>query len=98
MAEGQKFDAGKDRWDLIQPRIVQEYVRVLTFGAKKYAPGNWRLVDEAKARYFAATLRHVWAWWRGERNDPESGLHHLAHAICCLAFLAEVELEDTSAN
>jgi len=91
--EGRKDDTGKLRWELIQPRIVQEYVRVLTKGAEKYEPENWRKVPDQRKRYFAALLRHIWAWWMGERNDPEWGIHHLAHAMCCLAFLAEPELE-----
>jgi hypothetical protein len=91
---GRKDDLGKLRWDLVQPLILQEYVKVLTFGAQKYAPNNWRLVADHKNRYFAALLRHLWAWmFLGERNDPESGLHHLGHAMCCVTFLAEPELE-----
>ena len=90
---GTKHDSGKLRWDLIQPLILQEYVKVLTEGAKKYAPHNWRKVPDQRNRYFAALLRHIWAWWLGERNDPEWGLHHFAHAMCCLTFLAEPELE-----
>jgi hypothetical protein len=39
--------------------------------------------------FFAALLRHLFAWWRGEELDPESGLSHLAHAGCCLMFLME---------
>jgi hypothetical protein len=47
----------------------------------------WQKVPNAKERYFAALMRHLTAWWDGERADPESGLHHLAHAGCCLLFL-----------
>lgn len=94
---GRKHDLGKLRWDLVQPLILQEYVKVLTFGARKYAPNNWRLVADHKNRYFAALLRHLWAWmFLGERDDPESGLHHLGHAMCCLTFLAEPELEKSA--
>ena len=52
-----------------------------------YGPDNWRRVTDAKNRYFAAMVRHITAWWGGEKFDPESGLHHLAHAGCCLLFL-----------
>jgi hypothetical protein len=92
--EGKKFDGGKDRWDLIQHLSVEEYIRVLTYGAKKYGPNNWKLVDDHRNRYFGALLRHVWKWWKGERRDPETGLHHLAHAMCCLCFLMEPELDE----
>lgn len=42
-------------------------------------------------RPFAALMRHMWAWWRREEADPETGLSHLAHAGCCLLFLIAYE-------
>lgn len=88
---GNKADDGKDRWDLLPTKAVRAVVKVLTFGAKKYAPENWRKVPDARRRYYAAALRHLTAWWEGETDDPETGLHHLAHAACCIIFLLEVE-------
>jgi hypothetical protein len=38
-------------------------------------------------RCFAACMRHLWAFWRGEECDPESGHHHLLHAGCCVMYL-----------
>jgi hypothetical protein len=95
---GIKNDESKLRWDLVQPHALQEYVRVLTKGAAKYSPDNWRKVANFKNRYFAAALRHVWSWWLGERNDAEFGTHHLSNAICCLAFLLEREIEDQQSD
>lgn len=92
--EGRKFDTGKPEYALLPPFALEETVRVLTAGAQKYERENWRFVDDAKYRYFNALQRHVWAWKRGEVNDPETGLHHLAHAMCCLMFLMEPELEN----
>jgi hypothetical protein len=40
----------------------------------------------------AALLRHINAWRRGEKCDDESGLHHLAHALCNVAFLLELDI------
>lgn len=88
---GRKFDAIKDRWDLLPWDAAAEIVKVLTFGARKYAPNNWKYVDQARDRYFAALQRHMSAWWGGERLDPETGLSHLAHAGCCLLFLLSLE-------
>lgn len=62
-------------------------VTVLTLGAQKYDDDNWKKVPNAKARYYDACYRHVEAWRVGENLDPETGCHHLAHAICCLMFL-----------
>lgn len=81
-----KADAGKPRIGLIPPEMIQQTAEVLTFGAAKYAPNNWsRGADWS--RYFDAMQRHLWAWQAGEDTDPETGLSHLAHASCCLAFL-----------
>ena len=87
MAEGQKFDENKPRWDLLPLTTLEPVVRVLTYGAKKYADNNWQQVDSPKARYFAAAMRHLTAWQAGEETDYESGEKHLAHAMCCLLFL-----------
>ena len=90
---GRKFDGGKLRYGLIPPLAQAEMVKVLTFGAEKYEPDNWKNVPESKSRYFDALERHVWAWKMGEQIDPESGIHHLAHAMCCLAFLYEHDVK-----
>lgn len=86
---GRKFDGNKLEYGLIPPLALQEMVRVLTFGAQKYERDNWKKVPDSKRRYFDALERHIWAWKMGEQLDPESGIHHLAHAMCCLSFLYE---------
>ena len=85
--EGRKADAGKPRLSLLPWRTVQQIVAVLEFGAAKYGADNWQRVPNARQRYFDATMRHLLAWWDGERLDAESGLPHLAHAGCCILFL-----------
>ncbi len=89
---GVKHDAGKPRWGLLPTKALGAIVGVLTFGAQKYAPGNWRRVEKARDRYYDALLRHLTAWHEGEVTDPESGMHHLAHAGCCLLFLLELDI------
>ena len=84
---GMKDDQQKARWDLLPLNPIAQIVDVLTFGASKYADNNWQHVKQPKDRYFAAAMRHLYAYREGERKDPESGLHHLAHAACCLIFL-----------
>lgn len=86
LQEGHKEDTGKLGWHLVPGDAVEEIVRVLDFGAGKYAPRNWEM-GMAWSRPFAALMRHMWAWWRGQENDPETGLSHLAHAGCCILFL-----------
>jgi hypothetical protein len=90
-----KSDLGKSRLDLVPPRALELVGLVLAYGAKKYEPGNWARIPRAERwRYVAAPLRHVTAYMRGERLDPESGLPHLAHAACSLLFLLDLEAQD----
>lgn len=91
MLAGDKFDDSKPRWDLLPLKAVGAVVDVLTYGARKYQPDGWRKVPDARRRYYAAAMRHLAAWWGGSPVDEESGLPHLAHAACCLLFLAELE-------
>jgi hypothetical protein len=93
LSKGRKFDGGKLEYGLLPSLALEETVRVLTFGAQKYERGNWQKVPESKRRYFDALQRHIWAWKKGEHIDPESGLHHLAHAMCCLMFLYEHDVK-----
>lgn len=93
---GSKYDQGKPRYDLVPAHAEAEFVDVLTFGANKYGPENWRKVEQAKERYTAAAMRHLAAYRMGETHDIESGKHHLAHAMCCLAFITEMDLGDES--
>ncbi|WP_319557925.1 dATP/dGTP diphosphohydrolase domain-containing protein [Thiomicrorhabdus sp.] len=88
--EGVKSDDGKAMFSLIPPHALHQVAQVLTFGAKKYEPENWRKVPNANQRYLDAALRHLNAHQQGEKTDSESGLPHLAHATCCLLFLLEL--------
>ena len=70
------------------PRAMEEVARVSGFGARKYAWGNWKLLDNAFERYKAAQARHQVALAKGEKIDPDSNLQHIAHiawnAMACL--------------
>ena len=90
LVEGYKADEDKVRMDLIPPEAVFALAAVLTFGANKYADRNWEL-GMKWGRPFGALMRHMWAWWRGEKADPETGMSHLWHAMCCIAFLVTYE-------
>jgi hypothetical protein len=89
---GRKFDGGKIRYGLLPPLALKATADVLTFGAEKYEPNNWKHVPDSLSRYFDAAQRHMWAFKEGETIDPESGKHHLAHALCCLMFLYEHDI------
>lgn len=81
-------NVGKPRWSLLALEVFEPVVRVLMFGAKKYAAWNF---TSGKGLSWTETgecmQRHLNAWLRGEDNDPESGESHLGHIGCNLMFL-----------
>lgn len=92
MTEGRKDDNGKLRFDLLPVEPLRKLVDVYTRGARKYADNNWRQ-GLAYGRVFGAMMRHAWAWWGGEQDDPENGQHHLA--AVAWGALTLIELEQT---
>lgn len=86
-----KDAAGKPRLGLVPPAIIEAVGRVRTFGVEKYHdPENWRNVSPE--RYVDAMMRHVCAYLRNpDAVDEESGLPHLEHVACNVAFLLEFQ-------
>ena len=95
--EGTKDDGGKVPYHLIAPELMDGVGQILDFGAQKYAPRNWEKGMDW-SRPFSALMRHMWAWWRGECADPETGKSHLWHAACCLMFLMAYEARKTGTD
>jgi hypothetical protein len=92
--KGMKFDNGKLDYTLVPWDGMDEVVKVLEFGAKKYARDNWKKVENADTRYLAAAFRHLIHHNNGEAADPETGISHLAHATCCMLFLLALEKQN----
>jgi hypothetical protein len=88
---GRKYDSGKPEFSLLPPWALESVAKVLTFGAEKYDIDNWKHVSNGDYRYRNAALRHINDYVKGEKNDPESGCNHLAHAICCLMFILDAD-------
>lgn len=88
---GSRKDSGKDPWDLAPWDAIGEVVKVLAFGAQKYAPRNWEN-GMAWSRCFASLQRHLTAWWQGEDRDPETGILHVAHVACNALFIVAYQL------
>lgn len=91
-----KHDDGKPDFSLVPPVALTEVARVLTHALKKYPRDNWKKNKEPH-RYVAAILRHVFAYMRGEKMDPESGMHHMACAVCSAMFLVELDAREIPA-
>lgn len=89
-----KTDAGKIRPTLVPPALIEAVAAVREYGCSKYhAPDNWRRVEPQ--RYWEATLRHALAAWDNyEAIDDESGLPHLAHMACNIAFILQIMKEN----
>lgn len=88
---GVKLDSGKLGWHLLPYDAVCAIIRVIDFGAKKYAARNWELGMDW-SRMHSAAMRHMSAWWQREEGDPDTGFSHLWHAGCCILFLIAYEL------
>ena len=84
-----KHDDNKPDWSLVPFESLEGMVKVLEFGAKKYAGWNWTNGGGfSYTRVLRSCLRHIFAYMRGEDNDPESGLSHIHHAMCNLLFIS----------
>ena len=92
---GTKHDQEKPDMSLLSSVAIIEVAKVMSFGKRKYAAHNWR-GGIAYSRLLAACLRHVFAFLGGEDLDPETGICHLAHAMCCLMFILEFFLTGRS--
>lgn len=84
-----KDDTGKPHPSYVPPALIRSVMRVREYGVQKYHdPDNWRQVE--LERYHDALLRHILAAWEYPYAvDPDSGLLHLEHAACNIAFLLQ---------
>jgi hypothetical protein len=89
-----KADKGKPQCRLVPSEIVRCIARVREYGLNKYGSAeSWRSVDIE--RYQDALYRHLLAYIDNPTGvDEESGLPHLYHLACNVAFLCELHKED----
>ena len=85
MEKSQRFNEGKPKWSYVHFKSLEPMVRVLEYGAQKYAPDNWKIgldLDEI----LESLSRHLFALMDGEEFDKESGLPHIGHLMCNSMF------------
>lgn len=88
-----KLDQGKPKLTLVPRQIIFDIAKVREYGVEKYKdPDNWKRVSVK--RYRDAAFRHFMAYLDEPYGvDEESGLPHLAHLACNIAFLCELQAE-----
>jgi hypothetical protein len=60
-------------------------------GARKYGPYNWRDNAVLARVYIAAAKRHLDYWAAGEETAKDSQVHHLGHALACIAIVLDAQ-------
>lgn len=95
-----KKDAGKLQLTLVPRQIIRDIAEVRMYGNAKYpegGPDNWKQVSPE--RYRNALLRHLLAYLDDPDSvDAESGIKHLKHACCNMAFLCEMENKEDATS
>ena len=100
--KGTKFDSEKVRMELISPIAMKGLAQVLTKGAKKYAPGNWRK-GMKWSRVVGSLKRHLNEYMQGRDYDIDpncdgcksgnclnhTGELHIDQVLCNAHFLSE---------
>ena len=76
---------------LVPPSTTHYLAMAFADGARKYGPYNWRDKTVSSSVYVAAAKRHMDAWWDGEAVSSDAKVHHLAHALACLAIILDAE-------
>lgn len=84
--QADRFNNGKLKWSYIHWPSMEEMVKVLMYGANKYAPHNW-MKGLPMTEISESLLRHLFAFMQGEDIDPESGESHIGHMMCNLMFM-----------
>ena len=68
---GLRFNQGKTRYDLVPAFAQEQYARVLTRGAEKYAERNWEK-GMTWSKVLASLERHLAAIKRGEDYESDA--------------------------
>jgi len=92
---GRKDDTSKPQLHLLLDfsQALTAVGEVATFGAHKYAPGNWLHVSHGKDRYTSALLRHLLESANSD-IDSETGLNHLAHVAWNALAILEFQIRE----
>lgn len=84
--KGLRDNKNKPKWSLVPQSSLIPLVRVLEFGAEKYAPHNWKK-GLSITECCESLKRHLDSFMEGEDNDPESKLSHIGHIQANALFI-----------
>lgn len=85
------YGVAKPPMHVIPPTALIHLGQAMANGKQKYGAMNWRDKKVTSSIYYDAAMRHLMAWWDGENNAEDSGVHHLGHAMACLAILLDAK-------
>lgn len=93
-----KADEGKPELSLVPTQVIKDIADVRMYGVKKYGDNeSWRMVE--KQRYIDALYRHLLDYIDNNKAvDEESGIPHIKHMACNIAFLSEMEAVNEQAK
>ena len=84
-----RYNKDKLKWSLVDFSSLEDMVRVLEMGAKKYSKDNWKK-GMPVSEVIESMLRHTFSLLSGEINDKESRLPHIGHIQCNAMFIAYI--------
>jgi hypothetical protein len=77
-----------DRMKLLSRHTLKAIDEILAHGMSfRYPAEHWKAVVDGRENFYSRAMGHLQAWKDGEKDDPGSGISHLAHAITYLMFL-----------
>jgi hypothetical protein len=95
--EAMRFNQGKPDFTLVDFKSLEPMVRVLEFGANKYARHNWRK-GLSKENILGSLQRHVGKLIdkvnKGEDEvDEETLIHEIGHIMCNCMFYSALHVQ-----
>lgn len=94
---GLRYNAEKNRLELLPPEWLWALGDVTTQGSKKYEPRNWER-GMAWSIMVGCALRHLMRFCMGQRYDPETGCHELAMVAWNALALMSYDLRKIGTN
>ena len=99
MNQKAKADKWKPRLSLVPSEIIRCIARIREYGQEKYGEQADHWDDVEIERYRDAAYRHLLNYIDNPKEiDAESGLPHLWHLACNVAFLCELEKRKDDEN